>query len=475
MNEKERSYFSEEDIDGALDRFRNSLISGRQRYFDVSEFEAIVEQLMDEGDINNSEIAALQGIQIHPDAIPLQLKYSQVLLNKGMYQKAMQYLDVAEKVEENNPDVHLLKGSACLILGEDQNAERSFVKAVKTAEGEEDDILYHIGSAYVQAGEIRKAIGYFEKAVLANPKNEAALYELGYFCDQQGDFIKSTEYYNQYLDINPFSHSTWFNLGISYNKAGEHMKAIEAYEYAILLNENFNQALFNIGNAYANAGKYNDAISKYQEFLRLEPENDDAFCYIGECYLNLESYSKAEKNYLKSVKLNPENDSAWFGIALIKWLDKKYEESISFIKKAIKIDAQNSEYWLTMGKVYTDNKQFADAEKAMKKAASIDPDNSEIWLIYAEMYNRFDLPDKEVNILKQAIRKNQDVLLKYRMAGILFSQRQYNEAELWLIESMEQDFMQINYLFEMYPKVVKTKRFNKIVDEYRKLNNLKQK
>ena len=82
MNKEDWSYLREEGIQEALKRFKKSLAAGRKSYFDVSEFEGIVEYLLDEGDINTSEIAALQGIQIHPGAVPLQLKYAQVLISK---------------------------------------------------------------------------------------------------------------------------------------------------------------------------------------------------------------------------------------------------------------------------------------------------------------------------------------------------------------------------------------------------------
>ena len=50
MNEEERKQFSEEDISEALNRFiKRSLISGSKKYFDVSEFEGIVEHLLEEG------------------------------------------------------------------------------------------------------------------------------------------------------------------------------------------------------------------------------------------------------------------------------------------------------------------------------------------------------------------------------------------------------------------------------------------
>jgi tetratricopeptide (TPR) repeat protein len=472
MNEEERNYFSEEDIGDALSRFKRSLVSGSKKYFDVSEFEGIVEQLLEEGDIKASEIAAKQGIQIHPNAVPLHLKYAQVLLNKGKFEDAITHLNFVEQVESTNPDVFLIKGSAWLVLDNEKKAEKAFNKAIETAGNELDDILYHIGMSYVQAGDIPKAIEQFEKAVIANPENEVALYELGFFCDQQGEFEKSINYYNQYLDIDPFNFSTWFNLGITHNKAGNHDKAIEAYEFALVINDNFHQAIFNIANAHANAGKFREAIKKYNEYLKLDPKNDDAYCYIGECYLNLENYTKSEQHYNKAIEINDENDTAWFGVGLIMWIEKKYTECIVFIKKAIEIDDANSEYWLTLAKVYNDFRHEKHAIKALKKAARLEPENSEVWLTWADIYLKSkDLKDA-IHVMRTAIKKNEDAILKYRLVSLLLENKNEPEAFEMLSSAMRQDFLHISYLFDFYPKAPKNKRLKQMVDDFRKTNNI---
>lgn len=472
MNKEGRNYFSEENISEALSRFKRSLVSGRKSYFDVSEFEGIVEYLLDEGDINASEIAARQGIQIHPGAVPLQLKYAQVLLSKGKYKNALKYLNLAEQVELTNPDVHLMKGSAWLVMGEEDAAEKSFREALKYAGTEKDDILYHIGASYVQSGEIKTAIGYFERSLKLNPENEMALYDLGFFSDQEGEYQKSIEYYNRYLDVDPFNFSIWFNLGISYNKAGNSEKAIEAYEFALALNEDFDQSLFNIGNAYANAGKFREAIKRYTEYLESDPENDDAWCYIGECYLNLEDYVQAEYYYQRAIKLNQDNDTAWFGVGLIMWLEKKWKESTVFIRKALDIDNSNPEYLITLAKVYKDYNRPEEAEAALIKAAELEAENTEIWLTWVEVFLKFGELENALRALNSGIEKNDDSLLKYRMVALLLENKQEKEAFEMLQTAMRQEFVQINYLFEIYPKALKNKRLRKMVDNFRDGNEL---
>ncbi|MDD2380867.1 MAG: tetratricopeptide repeat protein [Mariniphaga sp.] len=473
MSKEERDYFeNEENIGEMLNRFKRSLALGRKSYFDVSEFERIVEQLLDEGDINGSEIAARQGIQIHPGAVPLQLKYAQVLISKGKYQYALKYLEMAEKVELTNPDVHLMKGTAWLLTGETKNAERSFRKALKYAGEEKDDILYHMANAFVQSGDIKKAVEHFEQSLLINPENEQALYDLGFYSDQSGDFQKSIEYYNRYLDIDPFNFSIWFNLGISYNKAGNYEKAIEAYEFALALNEDFDQSLFNIGNAFANAGKFREAIERYNDYLEFDPENDDAWSYIGECYLNLDEHDKATFYYRKAIKLNVDNDAAWFGLGLVNWVEKKLTKSVQYIKKAIKIDSLNPEYLMTLAKVYKEQEHPVLADKALSEAAGIEADNPEIWLTWVELLCEQKDVSRAITVLKNGLNTCNDPRLKYRMVSLLLENHQEKDALNMLTDAMNQDFVQLNYLYDVYPKALKNKRLKKIVDRFREQKEL---
>lgn len=464
---EERENYWDDEIVEAVNRFKRSLVSGSTKYFDVSEFEGIVEQLMEEGDMQGSEIAAMQGIKIHPNAVPLHLKYAQVLLNKGLFKKSLKYLELAEKVDVSNPDVHLLKGSASISMGKEAEALASFKKAIQFAGSELDDILYHIGASYVQVGNIKKALYYFEKTVKANPFNDLALYDLGFFYDQEEKLEESIKYYNLYLDIDPWNQYVWFNLGTVFNKTGDHQKAIEAYEFAHTIDDGFYMALFNIGNALANAEKFEEAIVKYNEFLEVEPDNDDAYCYIGECYLNMEKFELSEKYYRWSLELNPNNDTGRFGIGLIRWIEGKHEESIVEIKKAIMLDDLNSEYWLTLGKVNKDFGNKTAAITALRKTVKIDASNTEAWSTWADVYVKFKELDNAIRIIKRGIEKNDDVLLKYRMVALLLQSKRSKDAFVVLEQAMEQDPEHIEYLYFVYPNSAKNKKLIKMVDNFK--------
>ena len=281
MNEDRRAFSDEYESTESFSRFKASLLSGRIEYFDVADFEDIIDHLIDEGEFDNAEVAIMQAINMHPGSLTLRIRYVQSLLNNDKPVTALVELKLLEAIEDKNPEIYLLKGNAHLLLDEHQEASLNFRKAIEHAGPEADEINYLIGSAYVDNDDLEMAVRYFDNAWKANPKHEMALFDLAFYYDMLGIPEKSIEYYNHYLDLDPYNLSAWFNLGIAYNRTVQFEKAVEAYDYAILLYPEAFHAIFNKANSLANLTKYKEAIAAYREYLKFDKDNDDALCYIG--------------------------------------------------------------------------------------------------------------------------------------------------------------------------------------------------
>ena len=152
------------------------------------------------------------------------------------------------------------------------------------------------------------------------------------------------------------------------------------------------------------------------------------------------------------------------------WVEKKYTESVVFMKKALEIDEFNSEYLLTLAKVFIDNNYMKGAEIMLKKAAKLDPENSEIWLTAADTCTKSGDLQKALKIMRKAVIKNEDPVLKYRLVGLLLESKIEKEAFELLYHAMEQEFVQISSLYEFYPKALKNKRLKRIVDNFKQKN-----
>jgi predicted negative regulator of RcsB-dependent stress response len=85
---------------------------------------------------------------------------------------------------------------------------------------------------------------------------------------------------------------------------------------------------------------------------------------------------------------------------------------------------------------------------------------------------KFGEVEKALHILKSGLKKNDSVYLKYRMVSLLLERKNENEAFTILEKAMEQDFVQVNYLFDVYPKAIKNRKLQSRIDDFRKRNNL---
>jgi len=467
MDEDARDFYENEEILEAIKRFRRMIRNGNFEYFDVFETEGITDYFLDEGKIKLARKAVENGLSIHPSSTALQVKKAQILLVDGKAEECLELIKLAEKIEDKNSDIYLIKGSALIMLGFVQEAIAAYEHSIRYSFEETDDLLYNISVTLGQAGETEKAIDFLERAFRINPQNELILYELGYYYDKKQDFEKSILYYNKYLDLDPFNASVWYNLGITYNRTGKHDEAIEAYDFSIALQDSFEQAYFNKANALSNCNRYEEAIKCYQEYLELDKANDDAYCYLGECYLNLERNNEALINYRKAIRINKNNSNAWYGSGLIMWLEGKLTEAMVFMKKALKLDDENADFWLIYGKINHEMELFDQAEVAFEKANLLDPDNPDGWISYAEMeYERGSL-QKAIEILKNAYKViSDDSGISYRLTAFLLENNDELTATGYFEKALEIDFNGYHNLFDYYPEAVQNESIKKLIKKH---------
>ena len=467
MDEDERDFYTNEELTEVINRFNKALTENKIEYFDVFECEGLADYFLDEDKLKSAEQVIQMGLSIHPDSVALQIKNAQIQLLNGDPKQCLATITLAESVEQTNPDVYLVKGSALITLGRTTEAIEAYQLSIRYNYEEKDDLLYSIAVTLGQAGETDHAIDFLNEAHQSNPQNELVLYELGFYHDKKQDFKTCIHFYNLYLDIDPFNASVWYNLGIAYNRLGNEDKAIEAYDYAIVLQDDFEQAYYNKANALSNSNQYEKAIDCYKEYIKRDKHNDDAYCYLGECYLNLERHQEALMNYRKATRLNKSNPNGWYGAGLIMWMEGKLTDAQVFLKKSIKLDDANPDYWLIYGKINTELENFQQAETAFEKATSLDPDNSDGWISFAEMEYEKGCLNDAIQILKNALTIIEgDSGINYRLTAYLLENNDELTATNYLEKALEIDVDCYRDLFDYYPAAKQNESIRKVIKEH---------
>lgn len=415
----ENDYFTDsEDVMVSVSRYRAMLKENRILYFDIHEFLNVINFYQEQ----NKTLQAMEAVEIalnqHPVSTELLLKKAQVFFEKGNTLESLNIIRKLEKIEVTNPEIFLLKGGICSVLGKFAEAEEAFEIAINNAGEDLEDMLYSASMAFENIGRFDKAVHFLERALSMSPDNDILLYDLAYCYEKTGEFEKSVTFYEKYLEEQPFSENAWYNLGIVYNTMGDFDKAIEAYDYALAIDEEYASAHFNKGNSFANKELYTEAIESYRDCLIYEPVNSQAYYYMGECYEKLDDQANALLFFRKALKIDKEFPDAWFGIGLIFMDQEDFYEALYYVKRALKLDDSNAEYWFALANIYSKLNYFEESRKAFVRTTSLDPFDSEFWVSYSELLYNNNKLDDAITILEEGSNyMPEDATLNYRLAA----------------------------------------------------------
>ena len=245
MDDERYPTYEDEEILEIVRRYENMKKNKTQYFFDVYEFENIINYYIESNKSKNAFEAASLASQQHPTSIAIQLKKAQVLVDKGEALQSIQILDRLEALDSSNYEVFAMKGSALTLMGDIEGARKNFDQALSLDPENREDLLLDIALSFEYLGHYREAIRYLELTFETDPGNTSVLYEMGFCFNKLNNLDKSIEYYKKYLDLEPYSDNVWYNLGIIYNKSGDFEKSIEAYDFSLAVNDQNAFADFN--------------------------------------------------------------------------------------------------------------------------------------------------------------------------------------------------------------------------------------
>ena len=465
--------YSEEEINNLVDKFDSMLESNQTYFFDVEEFEIIIDYFLERNNLSKTSLALRYATGQHPKSVGLLLKKAQLYAYSDKTDKALELLAKVELLDPTNSDIFFTKGAIYSQLKRYEKAIEEYHKALNKAE-ELDEVYINIAFEYENLGNYNKAIEYLKKVLEINPENEAVLYELSInfeFSDRMNDSIA---FFEEYLNENPYSKVGWLNLGIAFNIVGLYEKAVNAFDFAIAIDDKFLIGYYNKAATYINLQQYLKAIEIYRELLNLEENKAIGNYYIGECYEKLENFPAAIESYSKAIDYDNQLADAWLGRGMACYELKNISESLKNINHAIELEPHNSEYLFLFADIQQ-KEGMKEALETYKKVSEIDPSNIDIWIEYSDAYQVADDIDKAIEIIKEGISvQAENAELLYRLSAYLLLKREIKEAYNILETAMNMDLSYADELIEYISEFETNIYLIDVINQYKVyINNYK--
>ncbi len=463
--DKHREQMQDEDeFRQVLERFEDMVERKSTYFFDVEEFEQIIDYYLDIRNFKKANEAIDIAGKQHPGSSEITIKHIQIFLETNQPSQAIDKLKDIPEWDLDNADIFLLRGTALAQLGKIPEAEKQFDIALGKTEVDRVEILINISMAFENARKFNLAIKYLRIAFALEPQNLTILYDLGFYYERMHEYATSIEFYNKYLDEDPFSDNVWYNLGVVYYKINQPQKALEAYDYAIAVNPSYASAYFNKANIYANDSDFVNAIAVYHDFLSLEDDHVQGWCYLGECYDQIEANDLALKTYKKVIEIDNSFPEGWFGAGLAYLAKGNSNDAISYLLKAIELDDSNSDYWFHLGESYESTEAIPEAIKCYKQTLVLDPKDMQAWFNLSKIYFfQLDYLLSLETISEAFIINAEDPELLSLEAACHFRLSGWTVGLLSLQKAVSIDETIADEFFKFYPEGLKSKKIQKLL------------
>lgn len=471
MNDSFESFFEEEGFFESINKFEEMVNRNCSCYFDVYEFENIIDYYIDQHNFYQAKAAIDQGLKQHPNSSTFKLRLAQIYIQNGKPSKGLQILREIESLENLNADYHLLKGTALNVLGKRDGAHNAFDKAIQLTTDNRDDIIFSVAYSYLNTRRYNLAIKYLLLALEINPSNLGVIQELALVFEKVDKLEKSIEYYKKYLELDPFAEHIWFSLGMVYSTREDHKLAIDAYDYAIAICPDYISAYFNKANTLINSKDFREALDCYQQIIAIEPDNVQAYTYVGECYDKLELYKRAIYYFRKALVIDKDCSDAWYGLGMAYYNMEEYSSSLDYFTYANKLDPENPDFWFMLGEAYRKLNILDKSAESFHRAVELDPNDYEAWLSHADIFFMEDKLNEAINILNNAYQFNNEIAtINYNLAAYYLYDNQQQLAVQYFEKGLSINYNEHNELLNRYPITSKNEVFSQLINKYKNLS-----
>ena len=450
-----------------VQRFEKMLMDNGMYYFDVEEFEFIIDYYMDTEHIEGMKKALLYASKIFPQAIPVKLRRAQYYAIENESEKALRLLNEIETIEPENLDIHYIRGTIYSQLQSSEKAIEEYNKAIKIGDEGLDDIYSNIAFEYENLGRNDKAIEYFQKALEINPDNDSYLFDLASNMDIEQRHAECIDFLEKFIQKHPYSTNAWFNLGMTFIRLELFEKAIDALDYALCINEELSMAYSCKAICYSSLKQSAKAIETLKEGLKCTMDKAQFLFLIAQEYEFLENYETAVIYYRDVIKTDPYFAKAYLDLGACYDKLEDFNSGHPYLIKSIELEPRNSEFLFTVANILSYRQQYEEATLLYEQCTELNEENGSIWTAFADMYADMDMHEKALEVLERGRTHIEDDLdIVYRIAAYNFLLGKINNAYLAVHELLEQDPSLSATLLEFCPQMGNDENILNIITVY---------
>ncbi len=214
-----------------------------------------------------------------PENTEALLKLAELYFLVQDYQKAIDYVNSALKVDETIAKAYYIKGSIYKESGDTNRA----ISSLETATEQNNryiDAFYDLGVIYA-ARKSPVAMDYYKTVLNLDPTHQQAGYASAKLLQDFGKYDEALSAYEQLIKQHPDCEHCYYNLGaICLQVKKDPKKALDYFSKAIEIDPNYADAYFARGFTYVQLNDKESAKADYNMCLKIKPNYTEAIIQL---------------------------------------------------------------------------------------------------------------------------------------------------------------------------------------------------
>lgn len=300
-----------------------------------------------------------------------------------------------------------------------------------------------LGVIALNTGDLDKANGYFNRALMIYPNYATAIDNVGTVNYLNGDYDAALAKFKKALSLNPNSSTAYFHLAQVYDKKSLYSEGLDALYHSIKLNPNSSVAHNLRGEILKKQGNEAAAISEFKKAIDVRPENTKPYINLAKIYEKRFDNEHAIANLKTALSVNPSLNNVKLKVADICLRKGDNKQALKYYSSLVGVKNYNAEALKGMANAYfadakvtvgqngiSGKKDLENAYISIEKALIANPNDLQLYLAklkLAKLTNKEKISAETLNRITQApVRGLNDLLAK---GDAYFAMNKYNEAK----------------------------------------------
>lgn len=410
-------YFKQQQYKAALREF--------QKAHSVQPKDAVIENLIGVtetklGDLDDANRDYRRAIALDPSAVNPYKNLGVNYLTTKQYDISGKELLKAEALAPRDQFVHYYLATLYLDTGRDADAVQQLEYAKSLIEND-PQMLLQMASACVRLNMKEESAALIEKLEAGGSLNVSQEYRLGVLLTAHHMYAQALKRFQLIVRMEPASFADQFNLAIAFINAGRLQPAVQVLQSLTSQYPDEPKIFSVLGSLYEATGNDSKALSAYSTAVRLDPSNADRYLTYTRLLMNLDRYEEATKVLDQGMKHTPDDYALNLRLGAIDMAEGQLTRARAAFQKAVDENPEIPLGYYAVAQCYMREGKDMEASQLLSKAQDKLGPSSMLEYLYGLTLVHMSKTQEAIAAFQKSIALNPKAAASHYELGILYS------------------------------------------------------